>query len=506
MAESIWHDAYLILYKDNQRLLDELSVAHELIERQNVELESLRPSTDSHALQLPTSGTDEESSASGTLRDGDGKLPRKIRFSANDKLNQISTITMPYDLISGMVPDIFVEKVNDSITVEVGQDATTSVGPNHTPQSLEPRLPRRIPTPYPFTLELLCDGKEQINKASVGSVQQSTPSTRQHEENNVGHPTFEVHKDDWDSPGGGTTIASDFTKKTADEAATRKNKDPPSVGGWTLGDYTNIAINTSASAGGSLKQHHGNNLLTHDSSDVPLSFKSHPDTSDLPVAPLKRIDTPIPDFGLTKRQVERQMLRDALHQDGFYTGWINAETLLPDGFGTMTYKDHQEYTGDWKEGVYHGKGKHTNLNGDIYEGPFEQGVKQGKDAAVTFRDGRYFLGFFRADKMQEGVLHYVDGSSYKGFFENDERNGFGIHCYNNGDQYEGQWKDDRIHGWGLMEWNSDNTWYNGDWEFGVIHGLGTGADGEGNIFHKGYFHYGKPVVNAEHEYGDDEAQ
>lgn len=205
-------------------------------------------------------------------------------------------------------------------------------------------------------------------------------------------------------------------------------------------------------------------------------------------------------------EVENRLLRDASNEPGLYTGSMDTKTLLPDGFGTMIYNRHgQEYTGDWEQGIFHGYGKHINARvGDIYDGPFVNGIKEGKeDGIMIFRDGRRFHGRFHADKMREGVLQFKDGSYYEGLLENDKRNGFGLYCFENGDQYEGQWKNDKMHGRGRMEWTVDGISYNGEWEAGIQQGMGTEIDAKGRIIHQGRFHHGKPVTIAEPVYADD---
>ena len=238
--------------------------------------------------------------------------------------------------------------------------------------------------------------------------------------------------------------------------------------------------------------------------------KSPPDAPGL--APPKRTESPPPkttvlDVSTSRRptptlEVQSRELQDAAGERGVYTGSMDSKTLVPDGFGTMVYKRRgRVYTGDWEQGLYHGYGKFSNSHGDVYDGPYRQGRKEGpEDATMNFHDGRRFKGRFHADKMREGILQFIDGSSYEGLLENNKRNGFGLYCFQNGDQYEGQWKNDLMHGRGRMEWKSDGAWYNGDWKFGIQHGMGTEADAHGRIIHQGRFHQGKPIRHAEPVY------
>lgn len=43
----------------------------------------------------------------------------------------------------------------------------------------------------------------------------------------------------------------------------------------------------------------------------------------------------------------------------------------------MNYKNGKYYIGNWKEGYEEGKGTMIYNNGDIYEGLFEKGIRNG---------------------------------------------------------------------------------------------------------------------------------
>eukprot|EP00934_Nitzschia_sp_Nitz4_P002124 Nitzschia sp. Nitz4//scaffold341_size29662//15258//16685//NITZ4_008039-RA/size29662-processed-gene-0.27-mRNA-1//-1//CDS//3329548549//2124//frame0 len=225
--------------------------------------------------------------------------------------------------------------------------------------------------------------------------------------------------------------------------------------------------------------------------DGSIDGHSDSDISRHPSPPFNKLTQTI--------EVESRQLRDAWNQRGLYTGSIDRKTHLPDGFGTMKYhKQAREYVGDWEMGKYHGHGTLTNPQGDVYEGPFIDGIKEGKGANMTYHDGRSFKGRYHLGKMREGHLIFADGSYYEGLLENNKRSGFGLYKFKNGDQYEGQWKNDLMHGRGKMEWNLDGAWYNGDWEFGIQHGTGTEANPDGTIRHQGRFHQGQPVATQRH--------
>jgi len=168
--------------------------------------------------------------------------------------------------------------------------------------------------------------------------------------------------------------------------------------------------------------------------------------------PVARIDSVLPQTDPTQ-YVEGKVLADAWGQKGVYTGSIHLTTALPHGHGIMVYASSpntagtattDKYSGNWKQGKYHGLGK-LEESGHTYEGPLQNGLKHGsEEATMTFANGRCFIGRFCEDAMREGVLQYEDGSHYQGLLKNNKRDGFGFYRFSSGDQYEGLWKNDMM--------------------------------------------------------------
>lgn len=84
------------------------------------------------------------------------------------------------------------------------------------------------------------------------------------------------------------------------------------------------------------------------------------------------------DDDVTKYSIEDNMpsyflesteMRDAYNARGLYTGTISRKDQMPHGKGRMKYH-HQgrSYEGDWVLGHWHGMGRISNANGDVYEG------------------------------------------------------------------------------------------------------------------------------------------
>lgn len=190
------------------------------------------------------------------------------------------------------------------------------------------------------------------------------------------------------------------------------------------------------------------------------------------------------------------------------------------------------YVGQWKGGLYHGRGKLYMLTGDIYEGHWEHGKKKGK-GRILYRTGDVYEGYFELNLREgEGVYKgkeseyegswkddlqhgfgketWKDGTSYEGNFvygvkegngrfqytfgyylgefNNNLRHGKGKMSFSDGKFYDGQWKNDKMHGSGEFHW-TDGTIYIGMYEFGNKEGYGSLIWADGKKF-EGYFKNG----------------
>jgi hypothetical protein len=97
------------------------------------------------------------------------------------------------------------------------------------------------------------------------------------------------------------------------------------------------------------------------------------------------------------------------------------------GQGTYIVRDaHVEYIGEWQNDNIHGKGKIHN-----------------------YFQGFGFEGEFNCNEMVYGVMFWKDGTTYTGYFENNEMSGIGTILWPNKSMYEGEFKDGKIHGYGL---------------------------------------------------------
>jgi len=83
----------------------------------------------------------------------------------------------------------------------------------------------------------------------------------------------------------------------------------------------------------------------------------------------------------------------------------------PDGLGIMVDNIGGKYIGEWKNGLFHGQGIFTSLNGSMYYlGGFKKGERNGQ-GKQTFPDGRRFVGEYKGGKEWNGKYYYENGNT-----------------------------------------------------------------------------------------------
>lgn len=150
-------------------------------------------------------------------------------------------------------------------------------------------------------------------------------------------------------------------------------------------------------------------------------------------------------------------VKDMVIGGASYSGYYNTETEKPEGQGIMKYSDGGIYDGNWENGIRQGEGIMKYNNGDIYDGDWEDGKKCGK-GTYTWQDGRKYDGDYK-DDMREGEGTF---SGWTGF---EEKYGYGWKG-----TYKGTNKEDKFEGQG-------NFYFDNGGEFGGIffdNGLWTG--------------------------------
>ncbi|GMF22429.1 unnamed protein product [Phytophthora lilii] len=179
---------------------------------------------------------------------------------------------------------------------------------------------------------------------------------------------------------------------------------------------------------------------------------------------------------------EGQWLQDLRHGSGILTSgskdfiydgaWENDKRC---GYGHCVISGGREtYSGQWWANAFHGTGKYTDAEGNIYEGEFVRGKKHGVGKLITAAVGsqadsaaghsEQYSGEWR-DGCREGIgdAVFADGSRYSGQWKDDLQEGEGTFTSIQGDQYVGQWHRGCREGAGVLTIGSSGVIKEGQW-------------------------------------------
>ena len=122
----------------------------------------------------------------------------------------------------------------------------------------------------------------------------------------------------------------------------------------------------------------------------------------------------------------------------------------PNGLGTETYENGNNYSGQWKNGKFHGQGIYTNniygqtFEGEWNEGYFSRGTMIYSKGINGINNDEKYIGevaysFGYPVPHGQGVFYSKNGDIYKGEFYDFNKSGKGTLTWANGDIYEGDW-------------------------------------------------------------------
>ena len=188
-------------------------------------------------------------------------------------------------------------------------------------------------------------------------------------------------------------------------------------------------------------------------------------------------------------------------------------------FGSINY-EKGNYTGEWKNGRFHGKGSIASRDLNCF-GNFKEGSMNGQ-ATCTNLNGNKYIGEYKDNKMHgQGTFTWGkdtqwEGDKYIGEYKDSIKNGQGTYIHSNGDKYIGEFKDDKRHGQGTLtsadgskfigkfkdgyhqqgtfttEIDGIESEYVGEFKNNIMHGRGT-IKFNNIIFREGYFMNGDHV-------------
>ncbi|NWV44767.1 AL2CL protein, partial [Daphoenositta chrysoptera] len=158
------------------------------------------------------------------------------------------------------------------------------------------------------------------------------------------------------------------------------------------------------------------------------------------------------------------------------------------------------YEGEWRWGKPHGKGTLKWRDGRNRVGDFQEGLEHGFGICLVPRRSEdrydcYKCHWYQGKMRGYGICEYGNDMVYKGYFEEDVRQGFGIlenfsaeHPF----KYTGQWENDKKNGYGIWEDKERGERYIGMWLDDHRHGAGIVVTQSGLCFQR-TFQAGKMV-------------
>ena len=112
------------------------------------------------------------------------------------------------------------------------------------------------------------------------------------------------------------------------------------------------------------------------------------------------------------------------------------------GKGTAYYPTGDIYEGDFLDGIREGRGKYSyGSNQDKYDGEWKQNLKHGIGKMIYNGKGEYNGYWENGRRHGEGVFTYPNGDIYSGWWKFGEKEGTGTYLYKaSGMKIYGQWK------------------------------------------------------------------
>jgi hypothetical protein len=151
----------------------------------------------------------------------------------------------------------------------------------------------------------------------------------------------------------------------------------------------------------------------------------------------------------------------------------------PNGKGTYTLWNGEQYVGEWRDGEPHGQGTYSWPKGERYVGEFRDGTVTGQ-GTLTRPDGLRYVGEFRDGKYTgQGTLTLPNGERYVGEFRFGKYTGQGTLTQRDGERYVGEFRDGRFSGQGTL--TRDGVRYVGEFRDNRLNGQGIAYLLDGSI-------------------------
>lgn len=125
------------------------------------------------------------------------------------------------------------------------------------------------------------------------------------------------------------------------------------------------------------------------------------------------------------------------------------------GFGTIFYLGTKDkvYSGNWKDGDFHGQGTTFHPNGAIrYTGNWKEGKKNGTGSFSNDQGFKRYEGDWKNNiEHGEGMAYYPNGDRFEGAFQEGKKHGKGTLFFSNEDEFTANWHNGVIIGEGQLK-------------------------------------------------------
>lgn len=156
--------------------------------------------------------------------------------------------------------------------------------------------------------------------------------------------------------------------------------------------------------------------------------------------------------------------------DVYEGGFVNGKR---EGKGQTNYSRGDVFEGDYHNDLRDGKGKYEWNDGSIQSGNWRNNFLNGEGEMFDAPTGQYYCGEFVNDKYSgKGTMIYGDRSKYEGEWLDDKKHGKGKSTAANGNTYNGDWQNNKKHGQGIFKWADGKEYYDGEWQKGTMSGYG----------------------------------
>lgn len=173
----------------------------------------------------------------------------------------------------------------------------------------------------------------------------------------------------------------------------------------------------------------------------------------------------------------------------------------PLGYRVAEYRSELtgHYIGQYLDGRRHGLGKWVH-KGNVYKGEWKDDLFHGK-GRLKYCTGGVCYGTWDAGR-QSGLCKFkqADGTVGLGYWVNGVRQGYGTIIWPNKDSYQGNWKRDRWHGLGRLTCHSGLI-YVGHFDKNTFHGVGKLSLPNG-MSYEGHFERGLRSGKGKMTYSD----